>query len=188
MEKNKDKIEAVAILGPPSSGKTLICKMLSQTGDFYHFSIGEMFRSLNPESELRSTFNKYASRGFLMPDKVVTDQFKLHINALIKTQRFCPQSQKLILDGFPKTLGQAENLSQILEIYCVIILKINELDFNLFQKNGRDLNNVLRKKVQIFNNETLKSTSFYDERIVYFINANQKPLFIIKDILNNINL
>lgn len=117
------------LFGAPGVGKGTFAKLIQKDFDFVQFSTGDYFRSVikqaqNSEQEL-DAFTKEISEilnsGKLVDDKNVTDILK---NFYANKQTFMDgafaQSQGIILDGVPRTLRQAELLSEFQEIDLVV--------------------------------------------------------------------
>ncbi len=90
----------VFVVGPPGSGKGTLCKMLESLGLGKHVSIGDVFRAeVKAQSDLGKQLEPFVSAGELAPDSLVT-----------KVVQLLPSSA--IVDGFPRTLGQAKAVLQ----------------------------------------------------------------------------
>lgn len=91
--------------GPPGSGKGTYGKILARRWGFSHVSVGDLIRAELNTSSLRGDFKSRADRGLLIPDHLATEICKRWI--------LSNPAQKLwILDGFPRTLRQAEMLRE----------------------------------------------------------------------------
>jgi len=60
--------QTVLLLGPPGSGKGTQGKVLGTIPGFHHCSCGEVFRKIDPNSDVGRIFMDYSSRGELVPD------------------------------------------------------------------------------------------------------------------------
>jgi adenylate kinase len=99
----------VVLLGPPGSGKGTQARRLVETLGTPHVSSGDLFRHhLSQETELGRIAKTYMGQGGLVPDDVTVRMVMERIS-----QPDCEQG--VILDGFPRTLGQAEALTEALE-------------------------------------------------------------------------
>ncbi len=99
----------VVLLGPPGSGKGTQAKRLVEVLRAPHVSSGDLFRGhLNEETELGQTAKGYMERGELVPDDVTVKMVMERIG-----RPDCKEG--VILDGFPRTLNQAEALDAELE-------------------------------------------------------------------------
>lgn len=110
------------LLGPPGSGKGTQAKQLSKKLDYYHLSTGDLLRSeLQKETILGKKIRTYIDQGELVPDEEI-------INILLASIYSHSNSLGIILDGFPRTLHQAELLYNKygIEHTTVILLNVND--------------------------------------------------------------
>jgi adenylate kinase len=99
----------IVLFGPPGAGKGTQAVGLSKRLGIPHISSGELFRGhLKNETDLGKTAKEYLSRGELVPDDVTIGMID---NCL--TGSDCDQGA--LLDGFPRTVPQAQALDAILE-------------------------------------------------------------------------
>lgn len=92
------------LLGPPGSGKGTQAKQLSKNLDYYHLSTGDLLRSeLQKETVLGKKIRNYIDRGELVPDEII-------VNILLESIAKINDLSGIILDGFPRTLTQAQLL------------------------------------------------------------------------------
>lgn len=99
-------MDITVFLGAPGSGKGTQAKKLAETGNFQHFSTGDMLRAaIHAGSEVGLKAKEFINRGELVPDGVMIE---LIANALSKL----PSSTRAILDGFPRTVPQANALDK----------------------------------------------------------------------------
>jgi adenylate kinase len=98
----------IILLGPPGSGKGTQAARLRETLDSPHIASGDLFRhNLNENTELGLQAKAYMDRGELVPDDITIAMVMERLNQ--------PDTAKgAILDGFPRTLGQAEALDKAL--------------------------------------------------------------------------
>lgn len=94
-------------MGPPGAGKGTLAKILLKEYDLVHISTGDMFReAMKAKTELGILADSYISKGHLVPDEVTI--------ALVKERLSREDTLKgFLLDGFPRTLPQAEALEKI---------------------------------------------------------------------------
>ncbi|MFO7820099.1 MAG: adenylate kinase [Halanaerobacter sp.] len=98
----------LVLLGPPGAGKGTQAARLEEEYEIPHISTGDIFRkAIKEETELGQKAKEYIDAGKLVPDKVT--------NGIVKERLAESDCQEgFILDGFPRTVNQAEALSQIL--------------------------------------------------------------------------
>ena len=98
----------IILFGPPGAGKGTQAKNLEKKLNNYQISTGEMLRDeIKNETDIGKKIINYMNEGKFVDDNIV--------NKLIKKVIFDPQKKnKLIFDGYPRTLEQAKNLDMML--------------------------------------------------------------------------
>lgn len=97
------------IMGPPGAGKGTQAEVLVKELGITHISTGDMFRAAIKEgTEMGKKAKEYMDKGQLVPDEVVVGMVKERLS-----QPDCVKG--FLLDGFPRTLAQAESLSKTIE-------------------------------------------------------------------------
>jgi adenylate kinase len=109
------------LLGAPGAGKGTHAKRLSSLLGIPHISTGDIFREeMEKNSELGQEVRRYVESGELVPDEVVNQIVKKRLS-----QDDCKKG--FILDGYPRTLQQAEALEQILKELSLPLKKVINL-------------------------------------------------------------
>lgn len=188
-----EKFRCILIFGPPGSGKGTMGRFLSEAAGLCHLSSGDIFRGLSPQSPGGRLFHQYASQGLLVPDEVTIEIWYQYVSGLIATNRYMPSHQFLLLDGIPRTLKQAQILDQYLDVEHIIFLNVpdqNKLIERLQRrakiegrKDDADVS-VLKKRLDVYAKETQAVLSHYPKEIVSTFNGDQRPLEVLRDILN----
>ena len=102
------------LLGPPGSGKGTVAQMLAKDFNFAHVSAGELLREeIKKRTTLGNDIKKLVETGALVPDLLVTEIMKLDVSS----------KENYIMDGFPRTLTQAEAIED-LDIDMAIYLEV----------------------------------------------------------------
>jgi len=97
----------IILMGPPGAGKGTLAKQLKEELHLVHISTGDMFRdAIKAQTELGILAQSYINRGDLVPDDVTIGLVKERLS-----QPDCANG--FLLDGFPRTLPQAEALSEM---------------------------------------------------------------------------
>lgn len=97
------------ILGPPGSGKGTLAKMICDHYGAMHISTGDLFReNIKNKTELGELASGYIKRGDLVPDEVTIAMVEDCLSKL-------PHNKSFLLDGFPRTVQQADALEVILK-------------------------------------------------------------------------
>lgn len=100
----------VIMLGAPGTGKGTVGNLLAQKLNIPHISSGEIFRSyIKDDDEIGREVKCYVSEGKLVPDE-------LTIRILEKRLQEPDAEKGCILDGYPRTIAQAESLDKLLKI------------------------------------------------------------------------
>lgn len=98
----------IIMLGAPGAGKGTQAKKLAAKYDIPHISTGDIFRAnIKNQTELGVKAKGYMDKGLLVPDELVVDLVADRITADDCTKGF-------VLDGFPRTIPQAEALDAAL--------------------------------------------------------------------------
>ena len=97
------------MLGAPGAGKGTQAKMIAEKYGIPHISTGDIFRSnIKDGTELGMEAKKYMDQGLLVPDE-------LTVKILLDRVARADCRNGYVLDGFPRTIPQAEVLDQALE-------------------------------------------------------------------------
>lgn len=112
----------ILMLGVPGAGKGTQARLLSETLGIPHVSSGDVFRNLDKSSTVWEKARPYVEGGGLVPDPIVMELMK---------ERLEKDDLKngVILDGFPRTLPQAEQLDTFFKIDRVLFITISEEEF-----------------------------------------------------------
>ncbi|WP_066645853.1 adenylate kinase [Christensenella timonensis] len=109
----------IIFLGPPGSGKGTMAERVGKEMKLAHISTGDILRAeIKAGSELGGLAKSYIDKGALVPDSVIIDMMR---------ERFKQDDAKggVLLDGFPRTVAQAEALDSLTAIDAVINLEVD---------------------------------------------------------------
>lgn len=108
----------IIILGAPGAGKGTQAAKIAAEYNIPHISTGDILRRhLKEQTELGVKAKSYIDQGLLVPDEVVIGIVKERLNE--------PDAKSgYILDGFPRTIAQAEELDKVARIDVVINLSV----------------------------------------------------------------
>lgn len=125
----------IVLLGPPGSGKGTQASALEAREGIPHIASGDLLRAnVRDDTELGRRARPYMDRGELVPDDLILDMMAERLSQ--------PDAQEgYVLDGFPRTVAQAEALTQRLEelgaqLDAVIYLEVPETEL-LRRLSGR---------------------------------------------------
>ncbi len=180
------------IFGSPGSGKGTQGRIIGNIPGFFHMACGDVFRSLDLNSEIGKVFIEYSSNGKLVPDDVVMDLWKLHLQKIITLGRFKPDIDHLVLDGIPRNVGQAKLLQSELEIKKIFHLSCPDREKLVERMRRRALKEnrfddaseeVIRSRIQTYDEESRPVLEFYGSEKVVEIDATLYPYEVLREIL-----
>ncbi|EJP6472018.1 adenylate kinase [Clostridium botulinum] len=125
----------VILLGPPGAGKGTQAKLISEKFSIPHISTGDIFRAnIKEKTPLGIEAKRYIDNGQLVPDEVTIGIVKDRL-----TKDDCDNG--FLLDGFPRTVAQAEALDEFLkginkDLDVALLIKVPE-EFILERMTGR---------------------------------------------------
>ena len=100
----------IVLLGPPGSGKGTQAHIICEKYNLPHISTGDIFRAnLANKTELGLKAKAYMDRGELVPSELVIALLKARLD-----EEDC-KAKGFLLDGFPRTVEQAESLDEYLK-------------------------------------------------------------------------
>lgn len=106
---HEEERRVIVLLGPPGSGKGTQAKRVTTKLDIPHISTGDLFReNLSKGTELGKKVKSYMESGNLVPDEIVVGMLVDRVS-----QPDCRRGY--LLDGFPRSLPQAEALERSLD-------------------------------------------------------------------------
>ena len=174
----------IVLFGPPGCGKGTQATFISESLSIPHLSTGDMLRSaVSSGSEIGLKAKKIMESGGLVSDKIVFSIVKERIE-----KNDCENG--FILDGFPRTLNQAEKLDLLLsdnyKLDCVLRIKVDEKEIIkrlIVRAREDDKPDIIKNRFKTYNSETQPLIPFYEERNILFnINGMQEIEKVSEDI------
>lgn len=164
----------LVIFGGPGSGKGTQSARLIDNYGLYHISTGELLREhIKNSTDIGKTANEYISKGQLIPDDLMISIIEEVLEKEAKDKK------GVILDGFPRTIHQAEALEKFLksrgsDIHAVIGLEVSddELTDRLLKRaeeSGRSDDNpeTIKKRLDVYHNQTTPLREHYISKEKY---------------------
>ena len=159
-------------LGPPGVGKGTQAKKVCEHYKIIHLSTGEILRKeISDKSEVGNQAKTYIDNGNLVPDNVILRIIENRLKANDAQYGY-------LLDGFPRTINQAEGLQKIMlqlkhKINSVISLTANEEELILRLINrGKDSGRsdespeIIRHRQEVYWKQTAPLLEYYNEKKV----------------------
>lgn len=164
------KARRLLFLGPPGVGKGTQAQRLVQDLGVPQISTGDMLRAaVAAGSEVGRKARSYMDRGELVPDDVVIGVAELRLADADAADGF-------ILDGFPRTVAQAEALDRILakigrELECVVVMEVAEealvkrlLHRSTLEGRSDDNEETIRNRMRVYRTQTEPLVAHYRRR------------------------
>jgi len=185
----------VVIFGPPGAGKGTQAQNIVKKFNLHQVSTGDLLRNeIKNKSEIGKEIEETISRGDFATDDIV--------NKLIANIVFDPQKKnKLIFDGYPRSLSQAKNLDVLLDnskqkINFIFFLNVNKDTIiqrikrrKILEKRSDDSLNTILKRYDTYMETTRPVLDFYSSRSYFYeIDGSEKIEVISSKIEQIINL
>jgi len=187
------RFQTVLLIGPPGAGKGTQGRVLGAIPGFFHCACGDVFRRLNPSSEIGRIFIEYSSRGELVPDDVTVKMWHAHIRAMQGTGTFKPNSDILVLDGIPRNTTQARVMEEEIEVKKVLNMVCNDEEAMIERLRRRALKDnrvddakesVIRHRWEVYKAETAPVLAYYRGPMIAEVDAMRSPAEVLRQILD----
>jgi adenylate kinase len=153
----------IVLLGAPGAGKGTQAGILKEMYGIPHISTGDILRSeVEAGSELGKKARSFMKAGALVPDDLIL--------SMVEERLKQPDTRRgWLMDGFPRTLEQAQGLSEMTrridqKVDAVVILNISA-DVIVKRLTGRkredDAPEIIRKRIAVFEEQTRPVFQYY---------------------------
>ncbi len=195
----------IIILGPPGSGKGTQAEKIADRYGIPHISTGDIFRAAKEkETDIGKQIKERMVKGVLISDEITIKLVEMRLKETDCTEGF-------ILDGFPRTIEQAEALDSMIELGFVVVLdvpddviieriskrricarckspankggKCEKCGGELIQRSD-DTPEGIKKRLAVYKEQTQPLLEYYKPRdITHIIDGNRPVEEIFKDII-----
>jgi len=188
-----NRYNSVLLFGAPGVGKGTQGKILNSIPGFFNLACGEVFRSLQTDTEEGREAHAYISKGELVPDELTVRVWHAAVNQHIENQDFDPNNDLLVLDGIPRSVKQAEMLEDSIKVVRIIFLYCSDDNLLVERILGRSKKenrtddvdqSIILKRQQIYRDQTKPVLNCYPENLVSQIDAIGKPVEVLHNILS----
>jgi adenylate kinase len=157
----------ITLLGPPGSGKGTQAGRLGEERGYVALATGDLLRAARAAgSDLGRRASEYMDRGDLVPDDVIV--------AMIRDELAGLDDNPVLLDGFPRTVAQADALADALEehgrtLAAAILIDVPD-DVVVERISGRhqerddDSPETVRERLRVYHRETEPLVDYYGQR------------------------
>ncbi len=186
------RYKSILLFGAPGSGKGTQGKILGSIPGFYHSACGDVFRSLDLQSEMGRVFWEYAGRGRLVPDEFTVKLWKQYIHGMEMVNQFFPETQLLVLDGIPRNVEQAKLLEDTIEVVSVVHLVCADMDKMVERLKRRALkenrfddanDEVIQHRLEVYEQETRPVLDYYPPGKITKIDATKSQMRVLSEII-----
>ena len=159
----------IVIFGAPGCGKGTQSDRIADRYGLYHISTGEVLRGhIARDTELGRLANQYISQGHLIPDDLMLDVLAHELDS-----HPVEVENGVIFDGFPRTIPQAERLTQMMkergsDVHAVVGLEVddNALIDRLIERGrqtGRADDNLdtIKERLKVYHEQTQPLKDYY---------------------------
>jgi adenylate kinase len=189
------KYRSILLFGAPGSGKGTQGKIIGSIPGFFHNATGDIFRSLDLQSETGRKFWEYASRGELVPDEFTIGLWRQYIQGMEMVNQFHPQNEFVVLDGIPRNIKQAELLSDTIEVEKVIYLRCADMNKMVERLRRRALrenriddasDEVIRHRLEVYERDTRPVLDFYPEEKIVRVDATMSQIRVLSEVVKTL--
>jgi adenylate kinase len=160
----------IILMGPPGAGKGTQAVFIAEKLGIPHISTGDIFRAnVSQGTPLGVEAKKFMDAGEYVPDSVT--------NAMVADRLAQPDAQKgFLLDGYPRTIDQINELDKVLTAAGVGVEKVIELTVDIDavvprllkraaeQNRPDDTEDVIRRRLEVYAEQTAPLTDVYAKR------------------------
>jgi adenylate kinase len=187
------RFKSILLFGAPGSGKGTQGKIIGSIPGFYHSATGDIFRSLDLQSEMGRIFWEYAGKGKLVPDEITIKLWKQYIKGLEMINQFHPDSEILVLDGIPRNLKQAELLDDTIDVVKVIHLMCSDMNKMVERLRRRALrenrfddasDEVIRRRFEVYDRDTRPVLDHYPADRIVHVEATMSQIRVLRNLVD----
>ena len=183
---------AILLFGPPGSGKGTQGKILGAIPGFFHSATGDIFRSLDLNSEAGRIAWEHSSKGMLVPDEFTVRVWKQYIRGMELINQFHPEAECLVLDGVPRSVEQAKLLADTIDVKRIIHLRAD--DEKMFERLRRRAlkenriddasDEVISKRLRVYERDTKPLLEHYGSDVVVEVDAAMSQIRVTQALID----
>ena len=160
------------LFGPPGAGKGTQANFIADKYNVAHISTGDVLReAVKNETEVGLHAKSFMDKGELVPDSVVIEIIKQKLASL--------SDMRFMLDGFPRTVPQAEALDDMLsglgvKLDVVVFLDVDDEEVvkrimkrQELENRQDDSEDVVRNRLNVYREQTSPLGEFYNQKEIF---------------------
>ena len=163
----------IVIFGPPGAGKGTQSKFIVEKYKLHQLSTGDLLRNeIKNKTELGSKISTIMSSGELVSDDIVGNL----IEKFVSNNAF---KNKIIFDGYPRTIIQAKNLDNLLYKYdqkIDIVLKLSVSLETVKEKRDDDNEEIAIKRYKTYESSSKSVISYYKQLKLLKVINGEAPI------------
>ncbi len=178
--------KVVILLGPPASGKGTQAVELAKKLSLPHISTGDILRAnIQQNTPLGVEAKTYMDKGDLVPDSLV-------LSMLFDRIKQPDARNGYILDGFPRTIAQAESFGKEAAKARIIVLNLDVSDSTIVKralgrKRSDDTPEVVKERLAAYHAKTAPLIDYYTKKgLLHHIDGEKSPEDVQKDLLEKL--
>jgi adenylate kinase len=181
--------QVVILLGAPASGKGTQAVQLSKALGIPHISTGDLFReNIEKNTELGKKVKSYMETGKLVPDDLVLALLFERISKNDATQGY-------VLDGFPRTIPQAEALEKKLPLHATVtVLNLVVSDDTILKralgrKRSDDTPEVIKERLKNYYAQTEPLVEYYKKKgLLKNVDGEKSPELVFDELKKSLSV
>lgn len=186
------RYKTILLFGAPGSGKGTQGKILGTIPGFFHTACGDIFRSLDLQSEMGRIAWEYSSRGELVPDEFTVKLWKQYIQGMELVNQFHPETQFLVLDGIPRNVKQAQLIDDVVDVVRVIHLRCADMKKMIERLRRRALkenrlddadDKVIKHRLEVYEKDTRPVLDYYPSDKIVKVDATMSQIRVLLEII-----
>jgi len=175
------------LIGAPGAGKGTQAERLAERFGITHISSGDLLRQhVREQTSIGRTIKSYVDQGDLVPDSVVLDMLRKPVVAAVESGGY-------VLDGFPRTVEQAEASFPVAQALGVQVQAAIHLDVPreelvrrlLSRRRGsEDTEAVIEHRLEVYMEKTVPLLAYYAGReLMFAVDGAQPPDAVHEEIV-----
>lgn len=181
------------LFGAPGVGKGTQGAILGHVPGFFHLSMGDIFRALDPDSPEGRQARRHFLRGELVPDELTIRIWKRGLDERVESGAYRPDREILVLDGIPRNPNQSALLKDTIDVWLVVHLAASDKELMIKRIRGRALAEnrpddadeaVIRRRFEVYHAESEPVLRWYPRDQVATVDALGTPAEVLRRLLD----